>query len=152
MTGRLLMIVVVLLAASACSRGDDDESAATQPSAPSAPPAAKTEDDVARHRATVAAALARDAPCGEIACLRRRADTLSAKVAPLDEGLAARGAQERTARVDTSAFLHASLEMRTCFDLSAAKHDGAADRTECTAPIAQFERAVADLRRALRVS
>ena len=143
--------------------GCDRDAAETQPTRPTGlrpppatTPAAPSADDIlAAHRPRVARALDADAAC-DAACstpeaLAQRAASFTRAVAPLDEELAASEAQDaRRLRTATSPLLHASLELRTCLDLSADKHGGAARTNECAQPIRQLEQAAKALRQAIK--
>jgi hypothetical protein len=109
------------------------------------------QDAVERYRAGIVRALTADARCVARACttlpaLRRRADALADAVRPLDQALAVPTMEAKQTRATTSALRFSVMQLRTCIELSSAKHAGTAMLEECRGPVADFHRAVADLR------
>jgi hypothetical protein len=147
----------MLVALTGCDLGDDEGPTAA-PKVETTTTVAGDGDVVARHRAGILRVLAADAACVASSCsaptgLEDRADALAAEVVPLDEALSARPADaKRPERVATSALRHAVQEMRTCFELSAAKHDGSPALADCRRPVAEFHRAVEYLRAVIQAA
>jgi hypothetical protein len=102
-------------------------------------------------QAAVRRALARDVTCAGVDCnapsaLATRAARLASVVRRLDEAYARQPTQAaKLRRVPTSSFLHAALELRSCFELSAQRHNGAVEVSECRAPLAQYHARKRDL-------
>lgn len=145
------MVLIAVPVLGGCSTGGES----AKPVAPRKEPAVQTveQDLTARYRPVILHALARDAACVERECrtaagLQRRARALAAKIVPADEAFARSASmtvkQRRTA---TSALRHSVLELTTCFQLSAAKHDGVAQLVECRGPISDFQGALSYARK-----
>jgi hypothetical protein len=105
--------------------------------------------------AAVRSALTRDAACADVHCkapsaLATRAARLASVVRHLDAAYA-RDATEssKLRRVPTSSFLHAALELQSCFQLSAQQHGGSVEIAECRAPLAQYYERRRDLEAAV---
>jgi hypothetical protein len=138
-----------------CDAGDDEARPAVPRERPSATTAAAL---VQPYRAGIEAALARDQACTAVACstpagLLRRADALAAAVVPLDDALAgtpASKAEALPAATAAGAFRHSVRQLDTCFELSAQKHGGVPALADCQGPIADYDRAVALVRTAVR--
>lgn len=156
-----VVTVAAVVAIAVVSKGDADapvdESKATEPANVSV--AANGEPARAdATRAAVARALQRDAACTGTNCdtpaaLANRAARVSTVVRRLDD-IYARGRTQTTKlqRVATSAFLHAALELQSCFQLSGEKHGGEVEVPECHASLAQYHARTRDLRAAVRAA
>ena len=107
-------------------------------------------DGTALQRA-VRSALARDVACADVdykvpTALAMRAARLASVVRRLDASYAREATQSpKLRRVPTSSFLHATLELQSCFQLSARQHGGTVEIAECRAPIAQYRERRRDL-------
>jgi hypothetical protein len=100
-------------------------------------------------QAAVRRALARDVACADCTTpseLATRAARLASVVRRLDDAYAGQPTQAaKLRRVPTSSFLHAALELQSCFQLSAQQHNGAVEVSECRAPLAQYHARKRDL-------
>jgi hypothetical protein len=149
-----LLALALLLAMAGCDAGDEGSAVESRREATTT--AVKRTPDagdiVARHRPAIARALAREARCVARTCstpagLRRRAETLAATVAPLDDALGeVHSAEAKHERVATSVLRHAVRQLRSCFLLSARRHGGLSRLDECRGPEAEYHEAVALLR------
>jgi hypothetical protein len=143
--------VLVAFATAAVLVVRDDGETTVQP-APATPRPQSGGDGL---QAAVRSALARDIACADAECqapsaLATRAARLASVVRRLDAAYARDATQSsKVRRVPTSSFLHAALELQSCFQLSAQQHGGAVEMAECRAPLAQYYERRRDLQAAV---
>jgi hypothetical protein len=140
---------VAVLGLAACDRGATDAPPAPpkleEPATTAAGPSA--DEIVAAHRPHIARVFAADDDCVNADCFARRAAEVSAAVTPFDEELGeSEAADAKVMRTTTSALLHASLELRSCVELSARKQDRVPQLDECRGPLQQFGEAMRRVR------
>jgi hypothetical protein len=151
--------VPVIAVVSARDGGGSADAIATPD--PAELPASAAEAEAARAdaaRAAVSRALQRDAACARASCktpaaLAQRAARVSTVVQRLDDVYArTRTGAAKLQRVATSAFLHAALELQSCFQLSREKHGGEVEMSECHGPLAQYGARTRDLNAAVHAT
>ena len=145
---------LVLTAATSCSLGGESSGNGAEPPASSArdalssAPATGPSADIAGrelHRA-----LSREQGCPPTCAtfderLERVRDAESAS-AELERALLSSAETKRSLTIAVSAFRNAYSSLRTCVDLSADKHSGIPEEADCRAVVAEFDRALAELR------
>jgi hypothetical protein len=101
---------------------------------------------VDRRRAEIVAALqaalrCRNTECTQLEFLRRHTKTVLAAIVPLDKEV--RGTSESKAELErvataTASLRRSALELRSCLELSAGRHAGAAFVSDCYGPAGRF--------------
>ena len=135
---------VVTLAPAACSLSGEEEAAVHAPATTAARTTPATAVD--RRRTKIVAALqaalrCRNEECTQLDFLQRHTKAVLAAVVPLDEEL--RGTPESKAELErvataTAALRNTALEVRSCLELSAGRHAGAAFVSDCYGPTGRF--------------
>jgi hypothetical protein len=132
-------VAALLIVLAGCSFGADEET--------ESPTLELKLATVVDHRrseivAAIQAALrCRNTECTQLEFLRRHTKAVGEAIAPLDDEL--RAAPESKAELErvataTSALRHSARELRSCLELSAGRHAGAAFVSDCYGPAGRY--------------
>jgi hypothetical protein len=136
------MALSVALLLVGCSLGTDEASVKPEPQTVES----NISSVVDLRRAEIVAALqaalrCRNTECTQLEFLRRHTKTVLAAIVPLDKEV--RGTPESKAELErvataTASLRHSALELRSCLELSAGRHAGAAFVSDCYSPAGRF--------------